>query len=596
MPYYFKIEILGPNSFIGHLFKSKKIKELSSYICINNSEILYVDKSVFPLGCRLIKIFEKKFNYSLMKNIIKKFAIFENININYLTKNYSNYFMKINIKKGEKLIIQGTPQEGIYFICKVEFQLRTMKSYYDLQDLIFSLRNSLDKFKDYISSIKYRESNESNNIKNKSSKMKYNIILQNSLFMKKAKEKKEIILSTYNAPTIAGLNEFYDNKTGIYHFSLYCQSEDAEVYFLHNKLFNNLLANDDVYKNIKNIVHIIEEKVKFLIFLIKRYKSLYEAEFVKYISLNKSINNENCEISNKKIFKNSFLQNSHEAKNDSEENHLKKHKIFPIKIKTDIIKQPKYNIIKKKLFHCPRKQNNRLEINSTKENSLNIPCGTILKRNKITSLKHYNKSVSYFPKNEIIKNLNLSLLQKESPKKGKKILKVESHFNVRKNLFKLINMNISQDNNFGYGRDSERYYDDNKNLNNSLINSTKREKYRKIRLKSLPNIKLNNINEKSLIKDNSKIEKLINIFKNENNIYNIKKKDNNIINNELNKKNTSLNSLENINNKNNFNHDKKKLNMINGKRIVLRNNFDNNMDINNSNNRYSINPLKSLNF
>ena len=134
-----------------------------------------------------------------------------------------------------------------------------------MQDLIFSLRNSLDKFKDYISSIKYRESNESNNIKNKSSKMKYNIILQNSLFMKKAKEKKEIILSTYNAPTIAGLNEFYDNKTGIYHFSLYCQSEDAEVYFLHNKLFNNLLANDDVYKNIKNIVHIIEEKVKILI-------------------------------------------------------------------------------------------------------------------------------------------------------------------------------------------------------------------------------------------------------------------------------------------------------------------------------------------
>ena len=36
--------------------------------------------------------------------------------------------------------------------------------------------------------------------------------------------------------------------------------------------------------------------------------------------------------------------------------------------------------------------------------------------------------------------------------------------------------------------------------------------------------------------------------------------------------------------------------MINEKRIILRNNFDNNMDINNSNNRYSINPLRSLNF
>ena len=73
--------------------------------------------------------------------------------------------------------------------------------------------------------------------------------------------------------------------------------------------------------------------------------------FMKYISLNKSINNESYEISNKKIFKYSFLQNSHhEAKNDSEENHLKKYKIFPIKINTGIIGQPKNNIIKKNYF------------------------------------------------------------------------------------------------------------------------------------------------------------------------------------------------------------------------------------------------------
>ena len=96
----------------------------------------------------------------------------------------------------------------------------------------------------------------------------------------------------------------------------------------------------------------VEEKVEILIFLIKRYKSLYEAEFMKYISLNKSINNYNNyynEISKKKIFKYPHLQNNHEAKNSSEENNFKKYEIIPLKINTDIISQPNNNI-KKKLF------------------------------------------------------------------------------------------------------------------------------------------------------------------------------------------------------------------------------------------------------
>ena len=590
LPYYFQREILGPNTFIGHLFKSKEIKELSSYICINNCDLLYVNKSVFPAGCRLIKIFEQKFNYELIQNIIKNFIIFENVNTNYLIKHFSNNFQQNKIKKGEKLIIQDTPQEGIYFVSKGEFQLRTMKSYYELQELIFSLRDSLDIFKDYISLIKNREADD---INNKTNNKKINLIFQNPLFMLKAKEKKDIILSTYYAPKIVGLNEFYDNKTGIYHFSLYCQSEDAEVYFLNNKLFNSLYSNDSLYKK---IVHMIEEKVEILIFLIKRYKSLYEAEFMKYISSNKSTNNDSNEISKKKIFKYPNLQSNQESKNSSEENNFKKYKIIPLKINTDIISQPRYNIIKKKLFHCIRNQNIRLDNIIKKEDSVNIYCGARLKRNKIIYLKNSNKSVSHLEQNEIIKNLNISMPQKENLNKNRRLLKVESHSKVRKNLFKIININLSQDNNLSFRKDSEKYSEEKKYSNNNLINNSKKEKYKKIRLKSISNIKLNSINTKSLIKENySKIEKLLNNSKNEKDIYKIEDKKDNFINNKLNKNDTNLNSFENINNKNIYNLNKKKIYIINGKKITLRNSFANINENNNTNIKYSFNPLKSLN-
>ena len=60
------------------------------------------------------------------------------------------------------LIGQGRPHEGIYFINKGVFQLKTEKSYYELQELIFSLRDSLDSFSNYISDIKKREEDDLN--------------------------------------------------------------------------------------------------------------------------------------------------------------------------------------------------------------------------------------------------------------------------------------------------------------------------------------------------------------------------------------------------------------------------------------------------
>ena len=296
LPYYVKDEILNGNSFIGTLLKSKGIKEFYSYIFTKNSDVLYIDKSLIAPGSKLINIYENRLNYPLIENIIKKNLIFKNANIDYLIKNYSKYFSLIKVKKGERLISQGRPHEGVFFINKGVFQLKTQKSYIELQELIFSLRDSLDSFSNYISNIKNRENDDLNN----KEKNIENKLFNHPMFLIKANEKKEITFATYHAPHIFGLNESFDNKTGIYHFSLYCISDDTEVYFLPNDIFSSLLSIDCINKNIATL---IEEKVKSFLFRIKKFKYQFELAYERFISLSKYSKNHNADKIEKQNFK-----------------------------------------------------------------------------------------------------------------------------------------------------------------------------------------------------------------------------------------------------------------------------------------------------
>ena len=135
LPFYIKDEIISSNTFIGDLYKSKGIKEFSTYICINDVDALYIDKTTIAPGCKLMNIYDSKLNYSVIDNIIKKSIIFKNINIESI-KYYSKYFRLIAVKKGQDIITQGRPHEGIFFINKGIFQLKTYKSYVELQELI----------------------------------------------------------------------------------------------------------------------------------------------------------------------------------------------------------------------------------------------------------------------------------------------------------------------------------------------------------------------------------------------------------------------------------------------------------------------------
>ena len=420
LPYYVKDEILIGNSFIGTLLKSKGIKEFYSYICTKNSDVLYIDKSLIAPGSKLINIYENRLNYSLIENIIKKNLIFRNANIDYVIKNYSKYFSLIKVKKGEMLISQGRPHEGVFFVNKGVFQLKTQKSYIELQELIFSLRDSLDSFSNYISNIKNREKDDVNN----KGKNKENKLFNHPMFLIKANEKKEITFATYHAPHIFGLNESFDNKTGIYHFSLYCISDDTEIYFLPNDIFSSLLSIDCIYKN---IAILIEEKVKSFLFRIKKFKYQFELAYERFISLSKYSKICNADKIEKKSFRSysnllSCDSKSRKAINNSTIfNYNSNNTLYSNENQIEI--ENNHNINKKILCFTPlstkEKNKNILNLNNNK----NL---TLIKTNNINKIKIRD---FYSPKNNTIKD--------------EIRMKRPSTINITRNLYKLSDKNES---------------------------------------------------------------------------------------------------------------------------------------------------------
>ena len=586
LPYYIKDEVLSSDTFIGNLLRSKGIKEFSSYICINNADVLYIDKSTIAPGCKLMNIYDKKLNYSVIDNIIKKNIIFKNTNTD-LIAYYSKYFRLIPVKKDQNLITQGRPHEGIFFINKGVFQLKTFKNYYELQELIFSLRDSLDFFTNYISFIKKREEDDLNSEgNNKQNKL---LLYKNPLFLIKSSEKKDITFLTYHAPQIIGLNEFYDNKTGVYHFSLNCISDDAEVYFLPNELVSILLSNDSIYNSIACLV---EERVKSLLFGIKRYKKMFETEIEKYVSLSKfsPIYNSNRNDNNNFKTLSPIIKSSNETTN----NYINKTQIKAISNEE----------INKKNIIINNDNNNFFSIDMFKKKLYNFnPFSKKEKNKKIINLQEQEKNSNFLTKIKLNKNLNISSTcrytnnilsdNNKTSEKSETIInpivqlsKSPSMTNIKNYIYKLINKNDSIINN---------------NQCRNTIKNDFRSSFHSVLEKKHPYNKLFPFKRNFLNNDFHKFIDSSNInsyLKNSRNLYFRKKghitqidrsldkeKENNFFNKIKIKKVFNI-ELDNVNN--NFTFNKKIINRIKGNEMTMKNNLGN-IFIKNINNDNKIN-------
>ena len=271
LPFFYVDKILDSICFIGNLNKNHGIKIHSSYISLNNCDILYLDKNETKNDFIFSNFNINKSNF-VTNELFKKHYIFKDFDSNFLHKNYSKFFDIIKVKKNENIILQNSVYEGVYFIYKGVFELKTKRSYNEINELKFNIMNN--------------NTSLTNNLESFRDKKRDQIIqrlLRNPKFIKEANEVKEINFGTLIDTEIVGLPDLYDKNNGIYNFSVKCTSNEAELFFVPREIFNSILTNTDIEEKITKLNN---EKVKILNLKIKRFTDLFELVFDRLVCPN----------------------------------------------------------------------------------------------------------------------------------------------------------------------------------------------------------------------------------------------------------------------------------------------------------------------
>ena len=264
LPFFYVDKILDSVSFIGNLNKNHGIKNYSLYLSLNNCDVFYLDKS--EIKDDFIFSHYNLSKSDLVTNILfKKHYLFKDIDINFLKKNYAKFFHIVKFKKDENVILQNGVYEGVFIVMKGVLELKTKRSYYELNELKFNIMNTNANL-----------GNSLDNLRDKKRDLLIQRLLRNPNFNKEANEIKEISFGTLLDTDIFGLTDIYDKNKGIYNFSVKCISDEAELFFVPREIFNSILTNPDIKEKIEEIV---KEKIKILNLKIKRFTDLFEAEF-----------------------------------------------------------------------------------------------------------------------------------------------------------------------------------------------------------------------------------------------------------------------------------------------------------------------------
>ena len=284
LPVFIFDKILEPISFIGQLSQPKGIKFLSAYICLTSCSVFYINKSEINQHNNLYKLFQRRVSEDVIKRLFEGHFLFQDTDKNFLIKNYSKYFYVQSFIKGQKIIQQNRPYEGIFFINKGIFQLKTRRTFHELDELKFTIIRNLGNFSknfsDYKNKIEY--------IGTKSSK-KYENIFEglNPFQIENFSKERDIFFITYKSPDVVGLNDIIDEKTGLNNFSVECISDEGEAYFLPIEIYTSMSADETIKDNISELV---EKQCLLLLREINKNKKLI-VEGIKSLSSTSSRKN-----------------------------------------------------------------------------------------------------------------------------------------------------------------------------------------------------------------------------------------------------------------------------------------------------------------
>ena len=481
---YIHIKSLIKGDIIGDLNYNEN-SEGNIYICETNCDLAFVNKletKKSEMNKFIIKKYQKIFrnnlnNFYIFKDLSNKPDIFfeKNIYPNLIYKKYT---------RGEKIIVQNSQYEGVFFILDGKISISISQSFNELSNTLMSLQYSIFKFQDYASKIiksvdilnefylKYIVNKRKNKIINlgKYNKINADILVSNE-YLDNFKGTKSITFYNMTSGDILGMNELFDYKTELYNFSATCISDETHLFFLSKKNFNNIILQNLSIMN--NVIQLIDLKAKTLIGQINNFRMNYSEQILNNIKIKrnklmtKNLSKNNSEIkliensknnsfyksSDKKIKKNTNNKcrnkkiNVNLFKNNTLLTYLKNEKLVRNNSLSDLFNININEVLNKKniRFLSPQSVRNSNNKNFIKYKSNHLGDGFNLLKGVYTNQKKFDEfqRVSIFFNRDNINNFGLlpTIKNKRNKKliddEKKKFGKTMSLLDIRRNKFKV---------------------------------------------------------------------------------------------------------------------------------------------------------------
>jgi hypothetical protein len=299
-------------SFFGNFLKDE-INPTYVLLCNDKCEIgeinkdLQYDEEIYES----ILIKKKK----LFKEFIHNFFMFYHVNEEIICNNYSPYIVYRKYFKGEKLFLQNSCFEGVYFLKEGEVKLSINTCIDEMYNLMTYFTYALNSFNDYVSGFATKEYiTEQIKHQNQRIQSHHNLDFET---VKLYLEIKNYIIMSLKDYNIIGTNESFDHQTEIYNFTAECISNQAIVYFFPKEFFNIMLNKEKMVYN--SFIQLVEFRIKDIIWKIKYYINIFENKIKTIMakklkiteptySLTDRYNNENF-FNNKNIIKNESTKN-----------------------------------------------------------------------------------------------------------------------------------------------------------------------------------------------------------------------------------------------------------------------------------------------
>ena len=264
IPHYEKVAELKRGRNIGDLCKINNFKNIEKYtfVAIENSIIGIIRKLKYDRPLLFNPIIIKKEFY--IKNILKKFFIFQDSDINLFSAKFSKYFIFKKYLKGEKIISQNSIYDGVYLLVNGNVMVTTNRTLDELNGLTISFQNALDNFNDYLSFLKTEEINNGNE------DFIRDPIYSTSEYNLSSKGIKKIFIIELFCTEIIGTNEFYNYKNNLNYFDVTISTGQATIIFIPKLVFYEMISHEI---NVRNaLIKKVEFKVKLFTAILLRYK------------------------------------------------------------------------------------------------------------------------------------------------------------------------------------------------------------------------------------------------------------------------------------------------------------------------------------